>query len=98
MRFEGKTALVTGGSRGIGRACVAQLAAEGAKVAFVYQHNQPAAEQLVAELQGPGRKVRPCRPTSATAKRRQQLVDEPVGPSGSTSTCWSTRRASSATG
>ena len=37
MRFEGKTAIVTGGSRGIGRACVARLAAEGAKVALVYQ-------------------------------------------------------------
>ena len=44
MRFEGKTAIVTGGSRGIGRACVARLAAEGAKVAFVYHSNQQAAE------------------------------------------------------
>ena len=44
MRFEGKTAMVTGGSRGIGRACVAQLAREGATVALVYQSNQAAAE------------------------------------------------------
>lgn len=50
MRFEGKTAIVTGGSRGIGRACVARLAGEGAKVAFLYQQNQAAAEKLVAEL------------------------------------------------
>jgi 3-oxoacyl-[acyl-carrier protein] reductase len=49
-RFEGKTALVTGGSRGIGRACVRALAAEGCKVAFVYQSNQSAAESLVSEL------------------------------------------------
>jgi len=47
MRFEGKTAIVTGGSRGIGRACVERLAAEGAKVAFVYQSNQQAADALV---------------------------------------------------
>ncbi len=51
MRFEGKTALVTGGSRGIGRACVARLSAEGAKVAFVYQSNQEAAQSLVSQLQ-----------------------------------------------
>ena len=50
MRFEGKTALVTGGSRGIGRACVAQLASEGAAVAFLYRRNQAAAESLLAEL------------------------------------------------
>ncbi len=49
-RFEGKTALVTGGSRGIGRACVRALAAEGCKVAFVYQSNQSAAESLLAEF------------------------------------------------
>lgn len=50
MRFEGKTAIVTGGSRGIGRACVIRLASEGAKVALVYHSNQQAAEALLAEL------------------------------------------------
>jgi 3-oxoacyl-[acyl-carrier protein] reductase len=50
MRLAGKTALVTGGSRGIGKAIVWALAREGAKVAFVYQSNVQAAEQLVADL------------------------------------------------
>lgn len=49
-QFEGRTALVTGGSRGIGRAIVKALARAGARVAFVYQSNAQAAEQLVAEL------------------------------------------------
>ncbi len=51
MRLAGKTALVTGGSRGIGRAIVWALAREGAKVAFVYHSNVEAAEQLVSELE-----------------------------------------------
>jgi 3-oxoacyl-[acyl-carrier protein] reductase len=54
MRLQGKKALVTGGSRGIGRACVSRLSAEGAQVAFLYNQNQEAANSLVGELQTKG--------------------------------------------
>jgi 3-oxoacyl-[acyl-carrier protein] reductase len=47
-------AIVTGGSRGIGRAVVEAFAREGAKVAVVYKGSQQAAESLVAEITGGG--------------------------------------------
>ena len=52
MTLTGKTALVTGGSRGIGRAIVRRLAADGARVVFTYHSasSSEAADALVAEL------------------------------------------------
>src|SRR5437879_8453122 len=50
MRLKDQVALVTGGSRGIGRGIVKAFVAEGAKVGFVYRGNQSAAEELVREM------------------------------------------------
>ncbi|MEN3613497.1 SDR family oxidoreductase [Plantactinospora sp. ZYX-F-223] len=48
MRLDGRTALVTGGSRGIGRAIVQRLAEAGARVVFTYRSDQAAADDLVS--------------------------------------------------
>ncbi len=82
MRLEGKKALVTGGSRGIGRACVVQLADDGAEVVFIYQASSEAADALVAEAQAQGRQVRAVQADVRDATRAQQVVDEIIAQHG----------------
>ena len=55
--LSGKCVVVTGGSRGIGRAIVERLAADGADVTFFYRDNAAAAEAVVAAAQATGWKV-----------------------------------------
>ena len=55
MVLAGKTALVTGGSRGIGRAIVERLAWDGATVVFSYRESKDAAEQVAEQADWPPR-------------------------------------------
>lgn len=56
-QFDGKSAIVTGGTRGIGKAIVLELARRGTNVAFNYAKSAEEAEKLKAEIEGLGVKA-----------------------------------------
>lgn len=55
--LTGKVALITGGARGIGKACALKLAENGCDIAIVYFNSSDAAEELVEQIEQMGRKA-----------------------------------------
>jgi 3-oxoacyl-[acyl-carrier protein] reductase len=77
--LKGKSALVTGGSRGIGRAIVERLAADGASVVFSYQSNEAAADDVVAHADGDVHAVRADQGQLADIARLFAEADQLLG-------------------
>ena len=75
-RVEGRTALVTGASRGIGRAIAIELAREGAKVAVNYSSNEAKAQEVAAEIGKFGGTCHLARANLAVAAEARAMVKE----------------------
>jgi acetoacetyl-CoA reductase len=75
-RLEGKAALVTGGSRGIGRAIVLELAREGARVALNYQSSDEKAQAVASEAEAFGGKVMLAKANVSVSQEARQMVKQ----------------------
>jgi 3-oxoacyl-[acyl-carrier protein] reductase len=74
--FAGKVAVVSGGSRGIGRAIVQALAAEGADIAFSYRKEAKAAREVVAAVERVGRRAVAFPSNAADADETEAFVQQ----------------------
>src|SRR5438128_12297510 len=77
-KLEGKIALITGGSRGIGAAIAKRLAADGAKVAITYTKGADAASSVVKEIEHTGSKAIAIQADATDAGAIQAAVEKTV--------------------
>ena len=76
--LEGKVALVTGASKGIGRAIAQKFVEAGAQVAFTYLSSVEKGQQLEQELSAGGGKAKGYRSDAANTAQAEQLVEDVV--------------------
>ena len=81
-KLEGKIALITGGSRGIGAAIAKRLAADGANVAITYTKGADAAASVVKEIEHAGRKAIAIQADAADADAVKAAVEKIVATFG----------------
>lgn len=74
--LQGKTAIVTGGSRGIGKGIVEAFAQQGANVAFTYSSSSSAADALAEEIKKHGVKAKGYQSDAASFDQSQKLVED----------------------
>ena len=80
LKLQGKTALVTGGSEGIGKGITLALAKEGVDVAICARRKEPLEAAAKEIAKATGRKIVPIRRRSAEGRRCQEL--HRAGPQG----------------
>ena len=81
--LSGKTALITGASKGIGRAIATQYAGQGANVAFTYLSSVEQGQALEAELQAQGVKAKGYRSDASDYAQAEKLVNDVIADFGS---------------
>jgi len=81
-KLEGKIALITGGSRGIGAAIAKRLAADGANVAITYTKGAEAAASVVKEIERTGRKAMAIQADATDASAVEAAVEKTIATFG----------------
>ncbi len=82
QELKGRVCLVTGGSRGIGRAIVKAMAGAGADVAFTYQNSKEQAEELASSLAQTGVRCRPYRANVAEYAEMENIIKQVIADLG----------------